>query len=225
VDFDEAITILNDLLEKKRPDTFSPSWIYYNCPRVYRFIWKNIRTDHGIDWDRVTGALKREFQKRWVNRRKTYAKPYRNITEVRKILKTHKNKLYTFVSPADWDDKCVRDVISIALVRIAQNGNIRAREELMKLLTYAVEGWVEQSPRIERWRWYPDELPKQLDRCIRCYRYTGSFMKYLFMTLEYSARGLPPVYSLNECFADSEKSRLDNVVRDPETQEIRMFGR
>lgn len=71
------------------------------------------------------------------------------------------------------------------------------------------------------------KLPEQLDRCIRCYRYTGSFMKYLFMTLEYAGRRLQPLfmYSLNENFRDMEKSRIDSVVRDPETQEIRMFSR
>jgi len=105
-------------------------------------------------------------------------------------------------------------------------GGAGRKQELMKLLTYTVEGWIEQSPRIERWRWYPDKLPEQLDRCIRCYRYTGSFMKYLFMTLEYAGRGLQPLflYSLNENFRDTEKSRIESVVRDPETQEIRMFS-
>jgi len=227
VDFDQAITILNRLLKKKQPDTFSASWVYRNCPAVYRFIWKNVRTEFGIDWDRVTVSLKPEFQKLWAGRTRRPTRKYYNTPEVRKVLKKHWAKLYTFVSAVDWDDKCARDTISIALVRLAQNGNIRAKQELMKLLTYTVEGWIEQSPRIERWRWYPDKIPEQLDRCIRCYRYTGSFMKYLFMTLEYAGRGLRPLfmYSLNENFKDMEKSRIESVVRDPETQEIRMFQR
>ena len=227
MEFEEAITILNRLLKKKQPGSFSPTWVYRQCPAVYRFIWKNVRTEFGIDWDRVTVALKPEFQKLWAGKKRRPTRKYYNTPEVRKVLKKHKAKLYTFVSAVDWDDKCARDTISIALVRLAQNGNIRAKQELMKLLTYTVEAWIEQSPRIERWRWYPDKLPEQLDRCIRCYRYTGSFMKYLFMTLEYAGRGLRPlfIYSLNENFRDMEKSRIDSVVRDPETQEIRMFGR
>ena len=225
MNFEEAISILNQCLRDNRPETFSASWILQHCPVVYRFIWKNIRTEHGINWDRVTAALDTEFQKRWVYRRKLYAKPYRNKAEVTKVLKQHQEKLYTFVSPLDWDDKCVRDEISIALVRLAQNGNVRARQELMKLLTYTVETWVEQSPRIERWRWYPDQIPEQLDRCIRCYRYTGSFMRYLFRTLEFAARGLWPYFtiSLDENFSFMEKSRIDSVVKDPVSGEVRMF--
>ena len=224
MDFTDAIQILNTLLEKKRPDSFSASWILKHKPAVYRFIWKNIRTDFGIDWDQVTVALKPGFQKLWAGRMKRPVRKYYNTPEVRKILKKHKDKLYTFVSPLDWDDKCIRDTISIALVRLAQNGNVRAKQHLMTLLMYTVEGWIEQSPRVERWRWYPDQIPKQLDRCIRCYRYTGSFTKYLFMTLEYASRGLPPVYSLDECWPDTEKSRINSVVQDPETQEITIYG-
>lgn len=227
MDFEQAIKELNRLLEAKQPESFSASWIYYNCPKVYRFVWKNIRADHGIDWDQVTAALKKKHQKKWSGRRKTYPKPYRSKAEVNRVLRRHKTKLYTFVSAVDWDDKCTRDIITIALVRLAQNGNVRARQELMKLLGYTVEGWIEQSPRIERWQWYSDQIPEQLDRCIRCYRYTGSFMAYLFRTLEYAARGLRPhfVYSLDECYTDTEKSKIDNVVQDPETQEIRMYSR
>lgn len=227
MDFEEAIRILNKLLRQKRPGSFSSSWILKHSPAVYRFIWKNVRTEVGIDWDRVTISLKPQYQKLWAGRMRRPTRKYYDTPEVRKVLKRHRAKLYTFVSALDWDDKCARDTISIALVRLAQNGNVRAKQELIKLLTYTVEGWIEQSPRIERWRWYPDKLPEQLDRCIRCYRYTGSFMKYLFMTLEYAGRGLRPLfmYSLNENFRDTEKSRMDNVVRDPETQEIRMFQR
>ena len=219
--------MLNRLLEEKQPESFSASWVYFNCPAVYRFIWKNVRTDYGVDWDRVTSALPRKFQKRWHSKRKVYAKPYRNMAEVRKVLRKHKATLYTFVSASDWDDKLKRDLISVALVRLAQNGNVRAKQELMKLLGYTIEGWIELSPRISRWQWYSDQIPEQIDRCIRCYRYTGSFMRYLFRTLELAGRRLQSFFtsSLDECYLNTEKMKIDNVVRDPETQEIRMHSR
>jgi len=66
MDFDQAIRILNGLLADKNPATFSSSWILKHAPRCYRFILKNIRTELGyIDWDTVTYALNKKFQRRW----------------------------------------------------------------------------------------------------------------------------------------------------------------
>ena len=37
-----------------------------------------------------------------------------------------------------------------------------------------------------------DEIQNQLEACIRRYRYTGSFMSYVFRTLECAGRGIRP---------------------------------
>ena len=80
MDFDGMIQIINDLLVKEDPDTFSGSWILKQFPHCYRFIWKNVRADYGtVDWDRVTRALECKFQRRWtpMRRVRSYV-PYKN---------------------------------------------------------------------------------------------------------------------------------------------------
>jgi hypothetical protein len=52
---------------------------------------------------------------------------------------------------------------------------------------------------IARWCGHEEELQSQLTACIRRYRYTGSFLTYVFRTLEYAGRGIMParMYSLD----------------------------
>ena len=60
-----------------------------------------------------------------------------------------------------------------------------------------------------RWKGYEDEVSDKVRVCIRCYRYTGSFLGYLFKTLEYSARGKPPMVSLDDKILDGAKTRIE----------------
>jgi hypothetical protein len=63
-----------------------------------------------------------------------------------------------------------------------------------------------------RWKGYTDEIEDKIKNCIRLYRYTGSFLGYLFKTLEYSARGKPPLVSLNDLMFDGSKTREEFAV-------------
>lgn len=216
--FDEVIKSLNQTLEEKQPTNFSPTWIYQNVPRVYHYIWKNIRTENDeIDWDTVTHSLDKPLQKRWVRYR--YKKPkkeYEDQDELNLVLSKYKDKLYTFIAPLDDKDREIRNRIVIALVRIAQRGNVLARNELIKWVTYIVEVWLEKYYQIFKWKGYPDEVEDKIKGCIRCYRYTGSFVGYLFKTLEFSARGKPPQCSTNDSFLDGEGERIDFIVQETE---------
>jgi hypothetical protein len=101
MDFDSAVKTINRLLIKKQPHTFNRSWIRGYAPQIYRFIQKNIRREIvGIDWDRVTRALDRKFQRRWITSRRNGTKPYRSKAEVNIILRKYEGKLYTFLTPA-----------------------------------------------------------------------------------------------------------------------------
>jgi hypothetical protein len=120
MDFDCAVKTVNKLLIKKRPDTFNSSWILKHAPHVYRFIQKNVRADiGGINWDRVTRAIDRRFQVKWKPSFRNRTKSYRKKGEVGIILQKYQSKLYVFITPADKNDEYMRDIISIALVRIA----------------------------------------------------------------------------------------------------------
>lgn len=201
VDFASTVKTINKLLMKNQPNTFNSSWIRVYAPHIYRFFQKKVRREiGGIDWDRITRALDRKFQRKWITSRRKETKPYRNKTEVKIILRKYEEKLYTFLSPADKDDRHIRDSISIALVRVAQKGNIIAKREIIKLVRFTIDEWIEVVPRISRWKGYEHLIKKRIEGCIRCYRYSGSFIGYLFKTLEYAGRGLKPIiaYSLDD---------------------------
>jgi hypothetical protein len=227
MDFDSAVKTINRLLIKKQPHTFNSSWIRGYAPKIYRFIQKNIRREiGGIDWDRVTRALDHKFRRRWITSRRNGTKPYRSKAEVNIILRKYNDKLYTFLTPVDKDDKFIRDIISIALVRIAQKGNILARQEIIKLVKFTIDEWIERCPKISRWKGYEYLIQKRIDGCVRCYRYSGSFIGYLFKTLEYAGRGLRPIvaYSLDDSLYPGQKKRSDKIAQDSTTGEILIFS-
>jgi hypothetical protein len=223
MDFDSAIKTLNRLLRKKQPHTFNSSWIRGYAPHIYCFFQQNIRRESGgIDWDRITRALNRKFQRQWITSRRNGTKPYRNKAEVKIILLKYDGKLYTFLTPDDKDNNSIRDIISIALVRIAQKGNVTAKQEIIKLVGFTIDEWIEHNPKISRWKGYEYLIQKRIEGCIRCYRYSGSFMGYLFKTLEYAGRGLRPIteYSLDEPLYYGQKKKIDTIAQNPETEEI-----
>ncbi len=71
MNFDLAIKTVNTLLKKEQPKTFSSSWIFDRTQIVYHFVRSNFRTENDhIDWDRFTYALKPEYSRRRMRKRK-----------------------------------------------------------------------------------------------------------------------------------------------------------
>jgi hypothetical protein len=126
------------------------------------------------------------------------------------VLEKYRAKLYVFLSPQNRTDRRIRDIISITLVRLAQYGNESAKQELMKLLGFTIDDWLDRYRFISRWRGYEAEIGMQVERCIRRYRYSGSFLRYVFRTLEYAGRGIGPLlaYSLDEPIFDCSGAKL-----------------
>lgn len=180
-----------------------------------------------MDWDSITVLLDRNFQKRWIAPRRKITKTYRNKSEVGIILRKYHSKLYTFLSLAEKYDKRIRDVISIALVRIAQKGNVTAKQEVIRLISFTVDDWIEYNPKISCWRGYDCLIRKHIEGCIRRYRYSGTFIGYVFKTLEYAGRGLMHrnAYSLDDPIYAGEKSGFDGIGQNPETGKLSFFGR
>ncbi len=223
MNFASVVKTMNMLLAQKQPQTFNRSWVRIHAPGIYRFIQKEIRIESGgIDWDCVTRALNPKYQKQWIGSCRKTARPYRNKAEVDIVLQKHREKLYTFITPADRNDEYVRDIISIALVRIAQKGNIDAKREIIGLMRFTVDDWIDRCPALSRWRGYEQLIQTRLECCIRRYRYSGSFFRYVFKSFEYAARGLRPLiaYSLDDFLYSDKLRRIDRVGRDPETGEI-----
>ncbi len=115
-------------------------------------------------------------------------------------MRKYRDKLYVFLASQDQQDRRVRDVIGIKFVRLAQNGNLLARQKLVGLIRYTIDIWIERDYFLSRWRGYEDEMEKEVVACIRRYRYSGSFITYLFRTLQCAARGIRPArfYSLEQ---------------------------
>ncbi|MEK7612112.1 MAG: hypothetical protein AAB407_02110 [Patescibacteria group bacterium] len=226
---DQAIKTLNKVLLRKNPPTFNSSWICKYIPPVYRFIQKNIRTELGaIDWDRVTYAIEWKFQRRWSpGRTRRSRTPYKDPNETKTIIDKYKEKFYVFIAVKDIEERRIRDIIAISLVRIAQQGNIAAEEELLKLINYTIDEWLERYYFLSRWRGYDEEIQEKLKGCIRRYRYTGSFLNYVFRTLEYAGRGIRPfyAYSLDEPLCPgADKLKIEDVVQDTETGEAHVYN-
>ncbi len=128
---------------------------------------------------------------------------------------------------ANRDDQHLRDMISIRLVRLAQRGNVTAKQEIMGLVRYAVEEWLDRPGYMSRWRGYDEKIQDTIEGCIRRYRYTGSFFRYVYRTFQYAGRGIQPIfaYSLDEPVAiNDDKRKIETVVQDPETGEIFLYN-
>lgn len=218
--FEDIVKGLNIVIGEKQPQKISSSWIVKYAPKAYRYIQRNIRTETGdIDWDRVTSSLDRDFQKRWVRYRRRVVEPYEDRNEVDLILNKHRDKLYTFITALDENDFVSRDTVLVALVRLAQKGNTLAQVELVDLLRYTVDDWIDRYFYLKKWKGYTDDVDDKIRGCIRCYRYTGSFLGYLYKTLEYSGRGIVPIqkYSLDDPVLDGKKTKIDYVVVEEES--------
>jgi hypothetical protein len=213
MEFGIAIKNLNQLLKEKKPVKFDSSWIETNATQIHAYICKNIRTENNdVDWDKVTSFLDRPFQRRWMWPNQKNRENYNCRLEVEAILNKQKDKLYAIIAPLNDDDKLIQHWLIINLVRIGQRGNLSAQEEIIKWLTFIVYDWIDIYPQIRRWKGHSDEIEDRIKGCIRCYRYTGSFLNYLFRTLEYSARGKPPLCSLDEPSRYGKKTRIDFLI-------------
>jgi hypothetical protein len=219
-----VVAMLSKLLLRNSPETFNSTWILKRAPGCYSFIRKHIRSEvNRIDWDKITYALEPKYQRLWAPQQNKTSKPYRDSKEIGLILNKYTDKLYVFVAPIDATDLQVRDRIAVALVRVAQAGNVLARTELVELVRYTIDGWLDSYPYMSRWRGREDEIREQLEGCIRRYRYSGSFLRYVFRTLEYAASGIRSLCacSLDDPIAtDARVRKIDNVIHDPETNEI-----
>lgn len=211
--FDQVIRKINFHILKKNPPVINEGWIKKNSPMSYAFI-----TENSIDWDTVTQHIEKSYQARWnkTSKRKRYANliRYEDQNELNTLLSNYKDKMYTFVSKLSKDDELACDRISILLVRLAQKGNILAVAELKNLYIFMLNKWLEESKPLRRWRGYENEMIDLLEGCIFRYRYSGTFIGFLYRTLQLSALALEPLeaFSLDDISVVTGKSRVETLV-------------
>lgn len=220
-----CIRMLHKTLREKNPPEFSSTWIVENAPAAYRFISKNVRSGIGeIDWDRVTVALSRRYQHRWVRYRRKSKKTYEDADELERAIGKYRDRFYVFFAITNDKEELLRHRITIALVRVAQKGNALAAKELVGMLRYMVDDWIDRYYFMRRWRGAESEIDGAIEGCIRRYRYTGTFFGYLFKTMEYSANALKPFYSLDNYLPGTDKRLSEIVGQDPESGEVKVYG-
>ena len=221
MNYNQAIKNLNRSLTKRNPKTFNKSWVR-NCVRKsHDFLIENIKTELGdTDWDKIVRSLDHDHQKLWLKgvKCKKEVAQYEDEGEINIVLNKYKDKLYTFLIHSGDDDKIICDEISIRLVRIAQKGNLLAKQKAMSFINLLINYWIDNR-NLQAWRGYDDLIEENIDRCIRRYRYSGSFIVYLRRTFEYAGRGLKPLeaFSLDEYSPITERRRSDSLVYNPET--------
>lgn len=175
------------LVEKHKPTTINEKWIRKHSKKSIEFIRKN-----NLDWDTVTKYFDRSLQRKW--NRKVKIKnhtEYFNEFEVETLLKSHKKFLYTFIIYRNLEEFNHCDRMCILLTRLAQNGNICAREKLQNSLEEIIYKWIETDPAISRWREHENSISIVLSRCVRKYRYSGSFLGYFKRSLQLQALAFP----------------------------------
>lgn len=202
INFEKAIRNINRSLAKKQPTTFNHKWIKNRCRASYEFIIKNIKTELGEpDWDLIVSKLERHNQRLWMRKTKRIEfESYEDKKELNLVLDCYKNKLYTFLGQIDNEDRIICDWISIKLVRLCQRGNLSAKKKIVSLLENLVDQWIEFDKSLYSWKGYNELKTKNIEVCIRRFRYAGSFLGYLHRTLQYVGLGLVPIekFSLDE---------------------------
>ena len=117
--FNKAVKTLIEKLKQENPEIFSSSWIFKNAQPVYHYIRLNLKTENNdIDWDILTQALPKTFQRRWTRYKRKNVKKYESQSEVDNILDKYRDKLYTFITQTDENDKKIQHKMLISLVRI-----------------------------------------------------------------------------------------------------------
>lgn len=211
-DFSTAIQKLNQCLKQKKPKVFNPFWMKANARDLYEYFSAFVQLPSGdIDWDFITVHLDKSFQKRW-KQSVEYSDSYNCQTELNEILVAYQKELHVLYVPQNKEEKITQDRIIIQLVRLAQRGNSLAKEKVLDCTSFVIYEWMENSKCMKRWKNYSNEIPSKVESCIKNYRYSGSFIKYLYMSLYYSSRGLRTTVSLDQPIGRQNKKRLDYVT-------------
>jgi hypothetical protein len=218
MNLEKAICYINRSINKKQPKSFDDKWIKYRCKISHQFIVDNIKTEFGEpDWDLVVSKLERCNQKIWMKGiKRAINEPYKDQLELDIILEKYKDKLYTFLAQQNKEDKNICDLIGIKLVRLSQKGNILAENKAVTLCSYVVNQWLEYDQSLFNWKGYDELIFETTKSCIRRFRYAGSFLGYLYRTIEYSGRGLVPLekFSLDDFSIVTRKRLLENFIND-----------
>lgn len=218
MNLEKAICYINRSINKEQPKSFNDKWIKYRCKISYQFIVNNVKTEFDeTDWGLVISRLDKWNQKLWMKGiKRAISEPYKDQLELDIILEKYKDKLYTFLAQTNKEDKDICDLIGIKLVRLSQRGNVLTGDKAVVLCSYIVNEWLEYNRSLFNWKGYDELIFETTKACVRRFRYAGSFLGYLYRTIEYSGRGLVPLekFSLDDFSLVTGKRLLETFIKD-----------
>ena len=215
-DFSRAMKYLKKIIKDKNPEAITSGFIGREDPNLLLYFRNNLKGGNDeINWGVVSENLGYDLRKKchFPKRIENYTpkNEYFNESEVNEIINSFRNKLYSIFETINKDDYEYRNKIYLAFIKLAQKGNVLAKEKLSDYLEILVTQWVENDEKLKTFIGHSDRLRERIEKCIYFYNTEESeatFLTYLHTSLSLEAKGIPrPKYIiLNEQYKNSKET-------------------
>jgi len=219
----EVVENIIQTFELQKPKNISPKWLSKMLPNDYAILKRLLpNNNRELDYQILLDLLPKKITEYWKPFLKTEKiipkESYVDIKETDSIINKHKDKIYTFYYLLDKEnDKNYRENIINEMRDVVMKGNINALDRLVRHLTFMAEGWIENDPALEIWKYAKDRLSEVIKRCI--YRFDsskGKFATYLYVTLKKEAVTI----KINSKSKNFKKRYIDGDVEYYENDEV-----
>lgn len=232
---DHEVIQLQEALSSHKPTYFNTNWMYHRARKVYVYAKRHLKNSEGIiEWQKLISLLPPEWQKLWSYKESPSKRKFKQIeeksyvdpAEIDSELNKYGDKLYTLMAPEGKEDRIIRDSIIDDLLNLTHKGNIVAKSRLEEYLKTIVNEWIDTRPSFSMYKHAPEDLDRVIQRCIylRDEGRLSSFLTYLYVSLKFGAKGLPHVNSVDDFYPSGSKRKIENVSKNPETGEIKLYN-
>ena len=187
--FQTAIEELNQMLRRDQPKIVKSGYIRKNLGLYLFFIRYFNKQDKSFDLMEIQQFIDEPFKSR-LRAVKTIDKYlpnefYEDNSEMDMMLEPYAGKLYVLEIASGGKDKEIRNSICEALAKLAQKGNVNAKNKLADVAYHQVQEWT-MEPQLEQFQYRIDDVMNIVERCIYYYdpKISKSFLNYLLSTLE-----------------------------------------
>ncbi len=162
---------------------------------LYAFLLLNFKdVKGGVDWKLVSEQSGIDFDDKFLppknHKRSTPEQQYENNEEMQKAIGDNKKYLYTFLQSDPGREFEKRNEICTVLINLAKKGNKSAENEIINLISYLADRWVETIPNFEVWKYHKDRELEIIRRCIYNFEPKVPFVGYVYKTLKMASLGL-----------------------------------
>jgi hypothetical protein len=214
--FEEAINEMVKLCESNKPSKISPRWIILQDKSLYHFFRQTFRVKEGlVDWTGMVDHLPEKWRGRWKEKKVLEqllpTQTYSNEKEIKDILDTYGNNVYTLLAASTAEEKRIREEILADLLESARAGNTNAEKYILETLYYPITEMIEDTLALIPWKQYPDDVKEVIRKCIYLHDTNGKahFFGYVHKTLLLSTPALENKYHIS-----LDKGRYNKNVSD-----------